>query len=102
MNVDGIDTCSPGAVVNFQRLDGSIVCAKILGPSERGADYQPITHECTGTIVTHDCAPVARRKDTPTTHLSSHNGQLGGEKANWEEGAIEVERFFAPLIPRSY
>ena len=37
--------------------------------------------------------------DTPTTHLSSCNGQPGREKANWEEGAGESGRFFAPLIP---
>ena len=47
-------------VVDFQRSDGSIVFAKILGPSERGADYRSITYERSGTVVTHDCAPVAR------------------------------------------
>ena len=29
--------------------------------------------------------------NTPTTHLSSHNGQPSGEKANEEEGAVEFE-----------
>ena len=46
MNVDDIDTYSPGAVVSFQRSDGSIVSAKILGPSEPGADYRSITDIC--------------------------------------------------------
>ena len=45
MNVDDNDTYSPGAVVNFQRSDGSVVSAKILGLSERGADYWSITYE---------------------------------------------------------
>jgi hypothetical protein len=40
MNVDDFDTYSAGAVVNFQRSDGSIVSAKILGPLECGADYR--------------------------------------------------------------
>ena len=44
-NVDDIDTYSPGAVVNSQRSNGNIVSAKILGPSECGADYQSITYE---------------------------------------------------------
>ena len=61
MNVDDIDTYSPGAVVNFQRSDGSIVSAKILGASERSADYPSFTYECSGTVVTNDRAPLARR-----------------------------------------
>jgi hypothetical protein len=58
MNVDDIDTYSPGAYVDFQCSDSSIVSPKILGLSERGADYQSITYERSGTVVTHDCAPV--------------------------------------------
>ena len=34
--------------------------ARILGPSERGADRRSITYECPGTVVMHHCAPVAR------------------------------------------
>ena len=61
MGVDHIDTYSPGAVVNFQRSGGSIIVpAKILGPAERGADHWSITHECSGIVVTHDCAPKAQ------------------------------------------
>ena len=60
MNADDIATYSLGAVVNFQRSDGNIVPAKILAPSERGADCRSIAHEHSGTVVTHDCAPVAR------------------------------------------
>ena len=73
MNVDDIDTYSPGAVVNFQcsdyspdavvnfqRSDGSIVSAKILSPSKRCADHRFITYERSSTVVTHDCVLVAR------------------------------------------
>ena len=59
MDVDHMDTYSPGAVVNIQRSRASVVPAKILGPSERGADYQTITYERSGTVVTHDCSPIA-------------------------------------------
>ena len=45
-----MDTYSPGAVVNFQRSRGSIVLAKILGPSERGAGYLSITYVRSGTV----------------------------------------------------
>ena len=38
MDDDHIDAYSPGAVVNFESSRGSIVPAKILGPSELGAD----------------------------------------------------------------
>ena len=48
MNVEDIDTYSPDAVVISQRSDGSIVSAKILGPSERGAHYWSITNERSG------------------------------------------------------
>ena len=105
MNVDDIDAHSRGAVVNFQCSDGTIVSAKILGPSKR-ANYRSITYERSSTVVTHVCAPVAPMcflcVRTPTTHLCSHNGQPGGEKANWEEGAVEVGRFFAPIILPSH
>ena len=90
---------SPGAVVNFQRSDGK--SAKILGPSERSADYRSITYE---RSCTYDCARtdvLSPCADTPMTHLSSHNAQPGREKANWEEGAVEVGHFFLPLIPLS-
>ena len=74
MNVDDIDTYSPSAIVNFQRSDGSIVSAKILGPLERGADFWSITYERSSTVVTHDCALVAQMSPvwTPMTHLMYH------------------------------
>ena len=40
--------------------------AKILGTSERGADYRTITYERSGTVVMHDCAPIARMFVVPT------------------------------------
>ena len=43
MDINHIDTYSPGTVINFQRSAGSVVLAKILGRSERGADCQSIT-----------------------------------------------------------
>ena len=49
-----------GAVVNFPPSGGSVVLAKIPGPSECGTVYQSITYERSGTVVTHDCAPTAR------------------------------------------
>ena len=33
--------------------------AKVLGPSEHGADYQTITYERAGTVVMHDFGPIA-------------------------------------------
>ena len=59
MDVDHIDTNSPDAVVSFQCFGGTVVPANILGPSERGADYRSVTYERCGTVVTHDCAPIA-------------------------------------------
>ena len=47
------------AVVNFQPSGGSIVPAKILTPSERGADRRTITYEHSGTVVRHDCAGMS-------------------------------------------
>jgi hypothetical protein len=49
VGVDHIDTYPTGTVVNFQRSRGSVVLAKILGPSECGADYQSFTYECGDT-----------------------------------------------------
>ena len=60
MDIDHIDTYRAGAVVNFKHSGGSIVPAKILGPSEGGVDYRTITYERSGTVVAHDCAPTAR------------------------------------------
>ena len=65
MDVDHIDTYPAGADVNFQRSGDSVVLAKILGPSERGADYRSITYEDSGTVVAHDCAPIARMSLAP-------------------------------------
>ena len=69
IDVDYIDMYPAGAVVNFQRSGGSIVPGKILGLSERSADYRTITYECSGTVVTHDCAPIAQMSvvRVPTT-----------------------------------
>ena len=58
MDVDPFHTYPASAVVHFQHSGGSIVPAKILGPSERGADYRTITYERSGTVVTHDCARI--------------------------------------------
>ena len=58
LDVDRFDTYPAGAVVNFQSSGGSIVPAKILGPSEGGANYRTITYERSGSVVTHDCAPI--------------------------------------------
>ena len=44
MDVEHIDTYTPGTVVNFKRSEGTVVLANILGPSERGADYRSITY----------------------------------------------------------
>ena len=49
-----------GAVVNFKRFGGTTASANILVPSERGVDYRTITYERSGTVATHDCAPIAR------------------------------------------
>jgi hypothetical protein len=50
------------ALLSISNVQGADLCLprKILGPSERGADYRSITYECSGTVVTHDCAPIAR------------------------------------------
>eukprot|EP00670_Eutreptiella_braarudii_P012189 CAMPEP_0174318618 /NCGR_PEP_ID=MMETSP0810-20121108/8329_1 /TAXON_ID=73025 ORGANISM="Eutreptiella gymnastica-like, Strain CCMP1594" /NCGR_SAMPLE_ID=MMETSP0810 /ASSEMBLY_ACC=CAM_ASM_000659 /LENGTH=81 /DNA_ID=CAMNT_0015428909 /DNA_START=1610 /DNA_END=1855 /DNA_ORIENTATION=+ len=61
MDVVHIDAYTPGTVVNFKRSEGTVVVAKILGPSERGAEYRSITYERSGSVVMHDCAPIARR-----------------------------------------
>mmetsp|Transcript_9085 Transcript_9085/g.15040 ORF Transcript_9085/g.15040 Transcript_9085/m.15040 type:complete len:95 (-) Transcript_9085:44-328(-) len=60
MDVHHIGMYSLGTVANFQRSGARIVLAKIRGTSERGADYWSITYERSGTVVTHDCALVAR------------------------------------------
>ena len=60
MDVDQIDTYPAGAVVNFKRSGGSFVPAKILGRSKRGVDDRTITYERSGTVVMHDCAPIAQ------------------------------------------
>ena len=101
MDVDLIDTHSPGSVVNFQRAWGSVVLAKILGSSQRGVDYRSITYERSGAVVTHDCAPIAwiLCVNIPTTHSSSLNRQPVGEKAPQEEDAVEVGPFSAHITP---
>ena len=69
MDIDHIDTYPAGTVVNFQHSEGSAVLAEFLGPSERGADYRSITFQCSGTVVTHTCAPIrsgaCAKKDRP-------------------------------------
>ena len=49
MDVEHIDTYTPGTVVSFKRSEGTVVLAKILGPSERGAEYRSITYERSGS-----------------------------------------------------
>jgi hypothetical protein len=85
-DVDHIDTYPAGAVVNSQRSGGRMMPAKVLGPSEGGADSRTITYERSGTVVTHDCAPFSTAvhcpyANNPTTHLSSLGPQPVREKA---------------------
>ena len=60
MDVEHIDTYIPGTAVNFKRSEGTLVLAKILGPSERGAEYWSITYERSGSMVMHNCPPIAQ------------------------------------------
>ena len=57
-----------GTIVNFQCLEGSVVLAKIVGSSQHGANYQCITSEHFGTVVTHNCAK--RRAKSPAKHAA--------------------------------
>ena len=50
IDVDHIDMYPAGAIVSFQGSGGTVVLAKILGPSERGADYRSITYEHSGCM----------------------------------------------------
>ena len=98
MDVEHIDVYTPGMVVNFKCSEGTVALAKILCPSERGAEYRSITYEWSGSMVTHDCAPIARMSPpTPTPCHTFLNCQLVGEKAPYrEEGAVEVGHFSTP------
>ena len=80
MDVEHIDAYTPGTVVNFKRSEGTVLLAKILGPSERGAEYRSITYERSGSMVTHstDVSPL-----TPTTCHTSLNCQLVGNLRRW-------------------
>ena len=60
MDVEHVDTYTPSTVVNFKRSEGTVVLAKILGPSERGIEYRSITYARSASMVTHDYAPMAR------------------------------------------
>ena len=102
MYVDHFDTNSPSVAVNFQHSGVCNVPIKILDPSEHVADDQSIIFHRLGTMVMHDCAPVAGMSillcaDIPTTHPSSLKCHLVREKAPGEEGAVEV--FLRPLFP---
>ena len=72
LDLDHFDTYPAGVVLNLQCFGGGIVPAKILGPSECGADYR------SSTMVMHDCAPIARmsvvRVPTCTPAPSATNG----------------------------
>ena len=46
-------------LLSISNVQTAVLSAKILGPWERGADYQSITYERSGTVVMHDCDPVA-------------------------------------------
>ena len=83
MDVEHIDTYTPGMVVNLKRSEGTAVLAKIVGPSEHGAEYRSITYERSGCVVTHGCAPMARMSlpSPPTTCHTRLNCQPVGEKA---------------------
>jgi hypothetical protein len=90
-----------GMVVNFKRSEGTIVLAKILGPSERGAEDRSITYERSGSMVMHDCAPIAHMSlPSPPRPVTSLTCQTVGEKAPYrEEGAAEVGHFSTPQAP---
>ena len=82
IDVEHIATYTPGTVVNLKCSGSTVVLAKILGPSERGAEYRSITYEWSGCVVTHDCAPIARMSlpSTPTTCHTSLKCQAVREK----------------------
>ena len=66
MDVDRIDTY-PAMLLSISNVfRGSIVLAKILDPSKRGADCQTITYERRGAVVTHDCAPTTLKHRCPS------------------------------------
>ena len=67
MDVEHIDTYTPGTVVNFKCSEDTAVLAKILGPSERGAEYRSITYERSGSMVTHESQVLSRKKVVPST-----------------------------------
>ena len=72
MDVEHIDTYTPGTVVNFKRSEGTVVLAKILGPSECGAEYWSITYEWPGSVVTHDCASIPPIQPPKTATVPHH------------------------------
>ena len=57
MDVEHIDMYTPGTVVNFKRSEGTVVFAKILGPSEHGAEYRS-KHACQQAFFTSFTCPV--------------------------------------------
>ena len=75
MDVEHIDTYTPSTVVNFKRSEGTVVLARIPGPSEHGAEYSSIPYKRSGSMVTHDCAPIAQMP-LPLPHNLSHLPQL--------------------------
>ena len=85
-------------VLSISNIQGGAVLAKILGSSERGVDYWSITYECSGTAVTHDCAPrelispLCVNTPWPTPAPSTAN-----RSEAWEENLVEVGRFFCAL-----
>ena len=69
--------------------------AKILDPSKRGADYQSITYERSGTVVTHDCIPTARmslfRGQTPPRPTTAPSTTEGCPMGRHQELPVVVQ-----------
>ena len=68
--------------------------AKILDPSKCGADYRSITYERSGTVVMHECAPIAQRSGVHLEYGGSPAaGLAAGLAATWAAGlaALLVE-----------
>ena len=80
--------------------------AKILGPSEHGAEYRSITYEWYGSMVTHDCAPIAqmslpsppRPVTSPSTANRSERRCPTGNKVQ-KKVQLKLDTFLRPPTP---
>ena len=78
--------------------------AKILGPSECGAHYRSITYECSGIVVTHDCAPYSTdvsplSVNTPTAHPSSLTVNWMKRRQPMKKVQLKLDAFVHPPSP---